>query len=415
MSGEHTSKLILGTLGTELEGRRIALCVTGSVAAVECVAIARGLMRHGAEVFPVMSPMAQKIIHPFLLEWATGNPVVTDLTGQIEHVTLAGKHAGHVDLVLVAPATANTIGKIAHAIDDTPVTTTVTSAIGAKIPIMVVPAMHASMYDHPGVLQNIKTLEGLGIEVLSPRREEAKAKIPRPETIVECVIAQLTPKTMGGHHIVVTAGPTRAWIDRVRFITNPSSGKMGIEVARELAARGALVTLILGPTAQDPPDTVETIHVETPGEMLHETLRVISERKSSAFVSAAAVLDYEPEIREDRKIESGKDELVVRLRPTKKIIEEVRHAHKSILIVGFKVESGVTDDELEHRAMEKIDRGICNYVIANDAAREGVAFGTDTNEVLIIGKSGLVEKIPLSSKRSVARHIADVLERHWEK
>ncbi|MHA2042867.1 MAG: flavoprotein, partial [Candidatus Thorarchaeota archaeon] len=154
----HTSKLIIGSLSQTLKGRRIALGITGSVAAVECVAISRLLMRHGAEVYAVMSPMAHKIIHPYLLEWATGNPVVVELTGRIEHVDLAGKHDEHVDLYLIAPATANTIGKIAQGIDDTPVTTTATSAIGAGIPVLVVPAMHRSMYDHPVVIENVEKL-----------------------------------------------------------------------------------------------------------------------------------------------------------------------------------------------------------------------------------------------------------------
>ncbi|MDF1538153.1 MAG: flavoprotein, partial [Candidatus Thorarchaeota archaeon] len=146
---QHTSKLIIGSVSSLLKNKKITLCVTGSVAAVESVHIARLLMRHGAEVYGVMSKAGMRIIHPDLLEWATGNPVVTKLTGQIEHITLAGKHDGHVDLVLIAPSTANTIGKIANGIDDTPVTTTVSSAIGARIPVVVVPAMHKSMYDHP--------------------------------------------------------------------------------------------------------------------------------------------------------------------------------------------------------------------------------------------------------------------------
>ncbi len=409
---EHTSKLIMGSRSTVLEGRKIVLCVTGSVAAVECVAIARGLMRHGAEVFAVMSDMAQKIIHPYLLEWATGNPVVTSLTGQIEHVALAGKHKDHADLILVAPATANTIGKMAHAIDDTPVTTTLSSAIGAGIPIIVVPAMHASMYDHPGVIENIEKLREMGVRVLAPRREEAKAKIPKTETIIDQVIAALTPNDLEGRHFVITAGPTRGWIDRVRFVTNPSTGKMGIEIAKELTARGASVTLVIGPTAQEPPDNVEIRHVQTSEEMLETVLDSISQRETYGFISAAAVLDYVPEDTIEKKIESGKSELLIRLRPTKKIIEEVREKFKDILIVGFKVESDVTDEELERAALSKIDKGICDYVVANDAHREGVAFGTDTNEVLIVGPKGTIEKVPLSSKRVVAKHVVDIIAAH---
>lgn len=406
---EHTSKLIKGSLSNALEGKSIALCVTGSVAAVECVALARKLMRHGAEVYSIMSTMAQKIIHPYLLEWATGNPVITELTGQIEHITLAGKHKDHVDLVLIAPATANTIGKVAMGIDDTPVTTTVSSAIGARIPVIVVPAMHESMYDHPAVIENIEKLKSMGVDVVSPRLEEAKAKIPDVDVIVEHVIARLGPRDLEGKHFVVTAGPTRGWIDRVRFITNPSSGKMGIAVAQELNSRGASVTLILGPTSQKSPILADVVNVQTAEEMLNAVMNALSSRKTDGLVSAAAVSDYVPSKKEESKLASGKGGLVIDLVPTKKIIEEARNKYKNLFIVGFKVESGISDEELEKRARTKITSGICNLVVANDEQKKGVAFEVDTNEVLIVGPKEFVKHVPLASKREVARYIVDVM------
>jgi phosphopantothenoylcysteine decarboxylase/phosphopantothenate--cysteine ligase len=406
---EHTSKLIKGSLSTALEGKSIALCVTGSVAAVECVALARKLMRHGAEVYPIMSAMAQKIIHPYLLEWATGNPVVIELTGQIEHITLAGKHENHVDLVLIAPATANTIGKVAMGIDDTPVTTTVSSAIGARIPVIVVPAMHESMYDHPAVIENIEKLRSMGVEVVSPRLEEAKAKIPEVDVIVEHVIARLGPRDLEGKHFVVTAGPTRGWIDRIRFITNPSSGKMGIAIAQELNSRGASVALVLGPTSQKSTGLAEVVNVQTAEEMLKAVMNALASRKTDGLVSAAAVSDYVPAKKEETKLASGKSGLVVDLVPTKKIIDEARNKYKNLFIVGFKVESGISDEELENRARAKIESGICNLVVANDEQKKGVAFEVDTNEVLIVGPKGFVHHVPLASKRVVARHIVDVM------
>ncbi|MFX1440066.1 MAG: bifunctional phosphopantothenoylcysteine decarboxylase/phosphopantothenate--cysteine ligase CoaBC [Promethearchaeota archaeon] len=405
----HTSKLIIGSLSQSLKGKKIALGITGSVAAVECVTISRLLMRHGAEVYPIMSPMAHRIIHPHLIEWATGNPVVVELTGQIEHVGLAGNHDERVDLYLIAPATANTIGKIANGIDDTPVTTTATSAIGAGIPLLVVPAMHRSMYDHPGVLENMEKLRGMGVQVMSSRMEEAKAKILSPDAILEQVISMLSPQDLNGKHFVVTAGPTRGWIDRVRFITNPSSGRMGIELAREIAFRGGTVDLVIGPTESEPPTGVEVVNIETTGEMLDAVLSSLKRTKTSALISAAAVLDYTPLEKEESKLASGKSGLSIKLRPTPKIIEVVRENYKKMYIVGFKVESEVSDKELEKRAKAKIEAGICDLVVANDAYREGVAFGTDTNEVLIVGSEGVVKKVPLSSKRDVAREIVDVM------
>ncbi|MFW9812098.1 MAG: bifunctional phosphopantothenoylcysteine decarboxylase/phosphopantothenate--cysteine ligase CoaBC, partial [Candidatus Thorarchaeota archaeon] len=408
-SMEHTSKLIKGSLSDSLKGKSIALCITGSVGAVECVTLARKLMRHGAEVYTVMSKAAQEIIHPYLMEWATGNTVVTKLTGQIEHVTLAGKHKDRVDLVIVAPSTANTIGKIANGIDDTPVTTTVSSAIGAGIPLIVVPAMHESLYDHPAVLENIEKLKDMGIIVVSPRMEEAKAKMPAVKTIVDHALAVLGPKDLEGKRFVVTAGPTRGWIDRVRFITNPSTGKMGIAIVENLLLRGAAVTLITGPISESVPDKAEVRRVTTSQEMLDVVLEEISTHNADVFVSAAAVLDYEPLEKEDSKIASGSPDLSVKLAPTKKIIEEARKKYKDLFIVGFKVESGVSDKDLENRARAKIKSGICDLVVANDAQKKGVAFGTDTNEVLIVGGEDYKKHIPLAPKSEIARQIVDVI------
>ncbi len=404
----HTSKLIIGTESSVLKGKKIALCITGSVAAVESAHIARALMRHGADVFCVMSNASQKIIHPHLMEWATGNPVVTELTGQIEHITLAGKHDEHVDLVLIAPSTANTIGKIANGIDDTPVTTTASSALGASIPLMIVPAMHVSMYDHPAVIENIEKLRKMGVEFIEPKLEEAKAKIPDVKTIVDSVIGRLGPRDLLNKHFVLTAGPTRGWIDRVRFITNPSSGKMGIAVARELLNRGASVSLILGPVSETPPARAKITRVETTQEMLDVTLSEIAESNPMALISSAAVLDYMPLEKDDRKRPSG-EAFSLDLVPTPKIIDAVRAKHRDLLIVGFKVESGVTDEELEKRARQKIQSGVCNLVVANDAQRKGVAFGTDTNEVIIVGENGYSMKLPLASKRDIAKGVVDAI------
>ena len=288
----HPSKDILRTRGEELKEKRIVLCITGSVAAVQCPEIARGLMRHGAEVFAVMSTMAQKIIHPYLMEWATGNPVVTELTGKIEHVALAGAHVHKAELILVAPATANTIGKIASGIDDTTVTSVASTAFGSKIPIVVVPAMHESMYRHPILDANVQKLKTLGVEFVGPRIEEGKAKIAETEEILQVVIRKLSAsKDFDGMKILVTAGPTSEYIDPVRIITNKSSGLMGIEVAREALLRGAEVTLIYGPGTVIPPAEARVIRVETTTEMYEAVVSELKSQKYDAVIAAAAATD----------------------------------------------------------------------------------------------------------------------------
>lgn len=192
MFKNHYLKDIIGSKSNRLRNRKIALCITGSVAATKSPEIARQLMRHGAEIFTVMSAMAQTIIHPYLMEWATGNPVVTELTGKTEHIMLAGNFPNKVDLILLAPATANTISKIACGIDDTPVTTVASTAFGSEIPILVVPAMHESMYRHPIVTENMQKLKSLNVAFIGPRIDERKAKIAKVKDIVESVIRRLT-------------------------------------------------------------------------------------------------------------------------------------------------------------------------------------------------------------------------------
>jgi phosphopantothenoylcysteine decarboxylase/phosphopantothenate--cysteine ligase len=234
------------------------------------------------------------------------------------------------------------------------------------------------MYDHPVVIENVEKLNEIGVHVMGSILEEAKAKISSPEAIVEQVIAMLTPQDLEGKHFVVTAGPTRGWMDRVRFITNPSSGRMGIEIARSISFRGGTVDLVIGPTAIEPPSSLGVVNVETPNEMMDAVMKSLKKSKTTAMISAAAVLDYMPLKKMESKIASGKDKLSVDFEPTPKIIEAVREKYKKMFVVGFKVESEVT-------------------------------FGTDTNEVLIVGSEGLVKKVPLSSKRDVAKEIVDII------
>jgi len=207
---------ITGTKSTLLAGKRIAIGITGSVAVLEIVKLARTLMRYGATVYAAMTKAAVELVQPDLVEWAIGNPVITKLTGQIEHVHLCGQHPDKADLLLIAPSTANTIGKIANGIDDTVVTTFATTAFGTGIPIAIVPAMHATMYDNPMVVENISKLKKEGVHFIGPRIEEGKAKIATNEEILEQVIGIIIPNDYLKKKIVVTAGPTRVWLDEDR-------------------------------------------------------------------------------------------------------------------------------------------------------------------------------------------------------
>jgi phosphopantothenoylcysteine decarboxylase/phosphopantothenate--cysteine ligase len=407
----HPSKDITGTTGEALKGKRVVLCITGSVAAVRSSEIARGLMRHGAEVFAVMSEMARKIIHPYLMEWATGNPVVTELTGKIEHVALVGERTSKADLVLVAPATANSISKIAFGIDDTPVTSVVSTAFGSGIPLMIVPAMHESMYRHPIVAENIKKLKALGVEFVGPRIEEEKAKIAENSEILEAVVRKLTMrKDLAGMRVLITAGPTLEHIDPVRVMTNKSSGKMGVAVAREALNRGADVALVYGPGTAMPPSDAKVIPVETTEEMLNAVISELKSKKYDVVVAAAAAADWRAEKSFDYKVPtSDVSELSVRLRPTEKIIDSVRKVSTDAFLVPFKAEYDLSDEELVERGYKRLVEAEADMIVVNDVGRNGAGFGVDTNEVFIVDKEKKVLHVPLTTKKEVARRIFDVI------
>jgi len=388
-----------------LEGKKIALCVCGSVAAIKAPDLARELMRNGAEVFAIMSPSSQKLISPSLLEWATGNPVITELTGKIEHVQLGGK--GGVDLVLIAPATANTIGKMAAGIDDTPVTSLATTAIGSGIPVMIIPVMHGSMYRHPLVSENLKKLSSLGIKIIPPEIVEDKAKFPEISVIVEEVLSALSRKDMAGISALVTTGPTRSYMDSIRFLTNSSSGKMGYAFAYEASARGARVTLISGPTNLATPKGVNIAPVETTEEMLEAVDNALSKEKYDLFIMAAAPLDFTIVEKFDGKVPST-SELKLTLRPLPKIVDIARKKSKELFIIGFKAEYNLTREELLSRAMGRLLESGMDLIVANDLSSPLTGFKADTDEVYILDKNGLVDHIPLSPKREVARRVIDL-------
>jgi len=396
----HPSKDIIGSEGKELAGKRVALGICGSVAAFKAPELARFLMRHGAEVRVVMTESAAGLISPQLMEWATGNDVVTALTGKIEHVEVA-KWA---DVVLVAPATANTIGKIASGIDDTPVTSLVSVAAGLGKPIVVVPAMHGSMYDHPAVRENLAKVRKMGMEVVEPRIEEEKAKFPQIEKIFWHVVRALTEKDMEGLRVVVTAGPTVEPIDPIKFITNPSSGKMGIAFARVAWARGAEVTLICGPTGVPAPDGVEVVRVKTTREMKEAFDRSLEEQPD-IIVAAAAPQDFEVEAPSEKKLRHDR-EVLIRLRPAPRILDSVKEKAPGAFVIGFKAEHSVSDGELEESGMKKLEESQLDLVVANDVARPGAGFGTDTNEVIILSR-GMKRKM-FGRKEEIAWAVLDL-------
>lgn len=407
----HPSKDIVGTKGNELKSERIVLCITGSVAAVQCPEIARALMRQGADVFAVMSPMAHKIIHPYVMEWATGNAVTTELTGKIEHVALVGEHEKKADIVLIAPATANTISKIACGIDDTTVTSVISTAFGSKVPIIIVPAMHESMYNHPIVTENIKKLKALGVEFVGPRIEEGKAKIAETRAIVDAVISKLkTKQDFAGLKVLVTAGSTVEHIDPIRVVTNMSSGKMGVAIAEEALSRGAEVALVYGEGKTTLPQNAHVTFVKTTNEMYDAVVSELKSKKYDIVIAAAAPADWTIEKPYSHKISTHEiHSLNLKLKPAKKIIDYVKKVSPKTFLVAFRAEYKLPNRDLIADAYKRLLEVNADLIVVNDVGKEGVGFEADTNEVFIIDKKKKTIHVSLAPKREVARKILNVV------
>jgi phosphopantothenoylcysteine decarboxylase/phosphopantothenate--cysteine ligase len=390
---------ISGAVSDSLSGKLIVVGVTGSIAAVRTVELVRELIRREAKVHCVMSSAACQILHPYALEYASGCPVITEITGRVEHVEFCGTE-GRADLLLIAPATANTIGKIALGIDDTPVTTFATTAIGSGKSVMVVPAMHEAMYRHPAVQKNLEILKSMSIAVVDPRIEEAKAKIADSQRIVLEVERMLGRKDLISKRILITSGSNAERIDPIRILTNRASGRTGVEIGLEAYRRGAEVTIVHRYRMGLP---FREVFAGSAQEMLDA---VLSELQSgyNALISAAAISDYTLDPKEE-KIKSGRD-LVLKLKPTKKMIRAVRSAYPDLKIVGFKAETFVSDEELIKSARESMKSSDLNLVVANDIGSGGI--GVEDNRVLIIDKKG--QSIQVHGKKIlIARKIIDRL------
>ena len=367
-----------------LTDKRLLFCVTGSVAAYRMVDVVRELIRQGADVHLMMSESATQLVGKYTYEWATGNPVITEITGQIEHVLFVGDHEEKVDAVIIGPSTANTISKIAHGISDTPVTLTATTAIGNNIPIILIPGMHRTMWNNPIIKENIDKLKSFkGIKFIMPVLEEGKAKVPSTESIINEIIRLLSPNDLLGKSVLITGGATREYIDQVRFISNPASGKTALALAYECWYRGAEVVLIAGnmPKNQVPFDVVQ---VTSTDDMLEKVISQLKEKKPELVILSAAVSDYTPATTLSDKIRSGKEELQVILKPTPKIIEHIKKTNKSSLLISFKAEYHPTTKSLKEIFKKYQEKYAIDIMVANDIAEQGYGFATDENHIWLI-------------------------------
>jgi len=403
---KHPSLDIVGTFGTELSGKRIVLCVAGSVAVYKAIELARLLMRHGGNVVCVESYAATKLIKPDYFKWATGNDVITKLTGDLEHIDVADYRRS--DLIIVYPGTANTLGKLANGIDDTPVSTVLTVGFGSHIPIVMGLAMHASMYDNRAVRKNIDFLKGK-VDFVSPVMIEGKAKAAEPEDVLEFVLKKFGYSSiLHKKRILMTAGPTVEYIDPVRVVTNLSSGKTGVLLASELVSAGAKVTLVYGPGTAVPPSGAKVIPVRTSKEMF-DAVKKEMKKKFDVVILAAAASDYTVQNYSKFKIKSSKKSLVIKLKQAPKIIDYIKKWQKNVFLVGFKAETNLSKKKLEESARKKMKEVKADLIIANDIG-EKYQKNPDYNEIILVNSKKTVSS-GLKRKEKLAKIIRKQLEK----
>ncbi|MDR4511214.1 MAG: bifunctional phosphopantothenoylcysteine decarboxylase/phosphopantothenate--cysteine ligase CoaBC [Nitrososphaeraceae archaeon] len=411
--GLHPSKDIIGSLGNELEGKQIILCVTGSVAAYKSIDFARLLMRHGANVIPVISESATLLINPNFLKWATGNTVIDKLTANMEHIALGDFNMS--DLIVVYPCTANTLSKFACGIDDTPITSILTVSLGSKIPIFIAPAMHESIYQNEFVLSNLDKLKKIGISIIEPSIIEGKAKIATPEKALSDILgffSNTSKKILLNKKILITSGSTMEYIDPVRVISNLSSGKMGQAIVNEALELGAQVVQICGNSIskQIHSNNFRFIQVSTSDEMYNMVVSELSSGQYDIAIMAAAVTDFKLNKVKKKKMNSRNvQSLRLDLIPTKKIINDIKIIDKNIFLVGFTAYHDVSDSFLISKANEKLKESNSDIIVANDIGRKNSKIGSDFNEVFIISSNKPVIHLELSRKEIIAKQLLKLI------
>ncbi|HOQ36181.1 MAG TPA: bifunctional phosphopantothenoylcysteine decarboxylase/phosphopantothenate--cysteine ligase CoaBC [Acetivibrio sp.] len=389
-----------------LKGKTVVVGVCGGIAAYKSVEIVSRLKKLNADVHVIMTENATKFVQPLTFRSLSHNPVLVDMFEEpkvwdIQHISLAEK----ADLIVVAPATANIIGKVASGIADDMLSTTI---IAADCPVLFVPAMNFRMYENPVVQRNINTLTDLGYIFMEPESGQmacgtsGKGRLPSPEAIVNYINDLLAKsKDYSDMKVLITAGPTREAIDPVRFITNPSSGKMGYAIAAAACERGASVRLISGPVNLEKPCGVETVYVTRAMEMYNEVMKVY--KNYDVLIMVAAVADYRCAQIADRKIKKSDDNLTIELVRNPDIAAELGKVKGDRILVGFSAE---TDNLLKNASGKLISKNM-DMIVANDVTMEGAGFGADTNVVKLIKRGGNIVDLPVMSKKDVAHRILD--------
>jgi len=377
-------------------GKHVLLCVTGSIAAVEDVKLIREFLRQGADVTVAMTESASRIVHPEALWFASGRRVITTLDGDVQHVTLCGSTSGSADTVLVAPCSADMISKLATGICDDAVSTMLVTALGAGKPIVIAPSMHGDMWKNRIIQENLERLRALGVSVVEPSFEEGKAKMADIESIVCATGRSMLGGELKGRRVTVIGGATAEPIDAVRFITNSSTGGTAVALSKEAYMRGAEVELLMGNCSVQLPKFIPVKRFRT----VKDLSSLISGRRMDIALMPAAVSDYSPEKAYDGKIPSDRDSFSLVLKKNEKLVDSV----DASVLVAFKLEAGISIDELKHKAKERMNKSRMTAIVANrlEDVRE------DRTKAFMIWKSG-IEKELSGTREEIAREIIEQL------
>lgn len=391
------------------ESLRVALAVTGCIGAYKAAEVLRILQQAGVDVRVAMTDSAQHFVGPVTFEGLSGHPVIASMwepsaTGEIRHIELAQS----IDLLVVAPATANILAKFANGICDDFITTLY---ISTTVPVLVAPAMNVEMLRHPATQENLSRLAARGVHIVEPGSGYlacgmvGEGRLAEPREIADRALAVMRRgagrRDLVGQRVLVTAGPTREPIDPVRFVTNRSSGRMGYAVAEAAAARGADVKLVSGPVAIDPPSGVDVIRVETAAEMAAATFEHVE--WATIIVKSAAVADYRPTSVADHKLKKSGDAMTIEMEKTEDILAAIGQRKGDRVLVGFAAE---TNDLVEH-ARKKLEAKRADLIVANDVTKTGAGFDGDTNIAVIVGPEGRADELPMMPKRELADRILD--------
>lgn len=448
ISASHPSKDIRGTLGQQLNDKKVVVCITASVACYKAIDLIRGFVRHGAEVHVVMSKSVEKFMSKDYFLWASGNEVITKLSGELEHVRLANYNTS--DLIVVYPCTANTIGKFANGIDDTPVTSVLSIALGSSIPIIIAPAMHEAMYHNTIIKSNIRKLETIGVKFSMPVLEEDKAKVAPIDLVISqgisfitspvsvvtpihshtesswnffCkhdtdILSDLAEKKLlsffAKKKILISVGSTIEYIDPIRIVSNTSSGKMGFSLVNQALKHGMNVTVVKGITQIDAsfgkffehtisrPQIIET---QTTEQMDQSITSELNNKQYDIIILAAAVSDFRPSLVSEKKIPTDSNSIDLKLLPTIKIVDKIKHIQKDAFLVAFKAEYKIDYHNLLTKSWQKLVQSRADLIIANDVGLNKPVIGSDSNKILTLDRERNYYDFPLQRKNKVAENI----------